>query len=147
MPYLNEIEVRKDLVIIRSEFLNVDRTVYMDGRPHPKDGARTIQGHSIGRWDGDVLVVDTTLFADHLLGNYVGNGGEPRVLPSGPGKHLVERYQLSEDRTRLLISSVVEDPDYLAEPLTMSTEWDHASQLRLLRFACDREQAGRYLFR
>ncbi len=148
LPYLNEIETRKDSVIIRSEFLNVDRIVYMDGRPHPKDGARTNQGHSIGRWEGGVLVVDTTLFADHILGNYTGGGrGEQRELPSGPRKHVMERYQLSEDKTRLLISAVVEDPDYLTEPLTMSTEWDYAPQQQLLRFGCDRNQAGRYLFR
>jgi hypothetical protein len=147
LPYLNQIEIGKDRIVIRSEFLNVDRTVYMDGRPHPKDGMRTNQGHSIGRWEGDVLVVDTTLFADHLLGNYVGNGGEPRELPSGPRKHVVERYQLSEDRTRLLINAVVEDPDYLTEPLTVGIAWDYAPEQRLLRFRCDREQAGRYLFR
>ena len=42
---------------------------------------------------------------------------------------------------------VNQDPDYLAEPLTMSTEWDYAPQQQLLRFGCDRNQAGRYLFR
>jgi hypothetical protein len=147
LPYLNEIEIGKDRIVIRSEFLNVDRTVYMDGRPHPKDGMRTNQGHSIGRWEGGVLVVDTTLFADHLLGNYVGSRTIPTELPSGPRKHVVERYQLSDDKTRLLLSAVVEDPDYLTEPLTVSTEWDYAPQQRLLRFACDREQSRRYLFR
>ena len=147
LPYLNEIEIGKDRIVIRSEFLNVDRTVYMDGRPHPKENMRTNQGHSIGRWEGDVLVVDTTLFADHLLGNYVGSRTVGTEVPSGPRKHVVERYQLSDDRTRLLISAVVEDPDYLAEPLNVSTTWDYTPQQRLLRFACDREQSRRYLFR
>ena len=147
LPYLNEVEVRNDRVVIRSEFFNVDRTVFTDGRPHPRDGARTTQGHSTGRWEGEVLVIDTTLFADHMLGIYAGSGPELREMPSGPRKHVVERYQLTEDRTRLLVSSVVEDPDYLAEPFTMSTEWDYAPQQRLVRFGCDREQAQRYLFR
>jgi hypothetical protein len=147
LPYLNEIEVGKDRVVIRSEFLNVDRTVYMDGRPHPTGATRTIHGHSIGRWEGDVLVVDTTLFADHLLGNLVVSPGVMAELPSGPRKHVVERYQLNGDRTRLLVSAVVEDPDYLAEPLTLSTTWDFAPGQRLLRFGCDREQSRRYLFR
>lgn len=147
LPYLNEIEVGKDRIVIRSEFLNVDRTVYTDGRPHPAGATRTVQGHSIGRWEGDVLVVDTTLFSDHLLGNLVVSRGVESHLPSGPRKHVVERYQLSDDRTRLLLSAVVEDPDYLAEPLTVSTSWDYAPQQRLLRFACDREQSRRYLFR
>jgi hypothetical protein len=147
LPYLNEIEIGKDRVVIRSEFLNVDRTVYMDGRPHPKGPMRTIQGHSIGRWEGDVLVVDTTLFADHLLGNLVVGRSVNAELPSGPRKHVVERFQLSDDRTQLLLNTVVEDPDYLAAPLTVSTTWDYAPQQRLLRFGCDREQSRRYLFR
>lgn len=146
LPYLNEIEIGKDRIVIRSEFLNVDRTVYMDGRPHPANGARTNQGHSIGRWEGDVLVVDTTLFADHLLGNLVVGSGAPIELPSGPRKHVVERYRLSDDKSRLSLSTVVEDPDYLAEPLTVSTMWDYAPQQKLLRFACDRERSRRYLF-
>jgi hypothetical protein len=147
LPYLNEIEIGKDRIVIRSEFLNVDRTVYMDGRPHSTDNRRTNQGHSIGRWEGDVLVVDTMLFADHLLGNLVATLTGAAALPSGSRKHVVERYQLSDDRTRLLVNAVVEDPDYLAEPLTVSTTWDYAPQQRLLRFACDREQSRRYLLR
>ena len=145
LPYLNEIDIQKDRIFIRNEFLNVDRTVYMDGRGHPKDGPRTTQGHSVGRWDGNVLVVDTTLFSDHLLGNYLGSGPGPRELPSGPQKHVVERYRLSEDRTRLLIDIVVEDPDYVIEPLTMGMEWDYTPKLRLLRFGCEPQQSQRYL--
>ena len=145
LPYLNEIDVQKDRILIRNEFLNVDRTVWMDGRGHPATGTRTNQGHSIGRWEGNVLVVDTTLFSEHLLGNYLGSGPGPRELPSGPGKHVVERFRLSDDRTRLLIDIVVTDPDYLVEPLTMAVEWDYTPKLRLLRFGCEPEQATRYL--
>jgi hypothetical protein len=65
MPFLNEIELLDDRVIMRSEFLDAERVIYLDGREHPADGPRTNQGHSIGRWEDDVLVVDTTLFADH----------------------------------------------------------------------------------
>jgi hypothetical protein len=143
LPYLNEIDVRPDRVIVRSEFFNVDRTVYMDGRGHPKDGGRTTQGHSIGRWEGDVLVVDTALFAEHRVGN---STGPATGLPSGAQKHVVERFRLADDRTRLLIDFVVEDPEYLAEPFTVSAEWDYAPQQRLLRFGCDPAQARRFTF-
>lgn len=147
LPYLNEIDVRDDRVVIRSEFLNVDRTVYTDGRGHPKDGARTTQGHSIGRWEGTTLVVDTALYADHVLGNYLASGGGLTALPSGPRKHVVERFRLGDDRRRLIIDAVIDDPDYLAEPLTATMEWDYAPQLRLLRFGCEPAQAQRYLLR
>jgi hypothetical protein len=143
LPYLNQIDVKRDTVIIRSEFFNVDRTVYMDGRGHPKDGPRTAQGHSIGRWEGEVLVVDTVLFADHRAGNSMGPA---RGLPSGSQKHVVERFRLSDDRTRLLVDFVVDDSEYLEEPLTVSTEWDYAPQQHLMRFGCEPEQARRFTF-
>jgi hypothetical protein len=145
LPYLNEIELREDTVIIRSEFFNVDRTVYMDGREHPENGARTNQGHSIGRWEGGVLVVDTTHFEDHLIGNnpLLVN---PQGIPSGAQKHVVERYQLSEDGTRLLIDLFVEDPEYLAEPFTATMEWDYAPALEFMPFGCDPEDARRFTF-
>jgi len=149
LPYLNQIDVRDDRVVIRSEFFNVDRTVYMDGRGHPRDGPRTNQGHSIGRWEGGVLVVDTALFADHRLGSSQGlsfTTGNTQGLPSGPHKHVVERYQISPDGTRLLIDSVLEDPDYLEIPLTIGMEWDYAPTLALLRFGCEPEQARRFQF-
>jgi hypothetical protein len=143
LPYLNDIGIRDDRIVIRSEFFNVDRTVYTDGRGHPGDGMRTRQGHSIGRWEGDVLVVDTTLFADHPSAYTLGPA---YGLPSGPQKHVVERYRLSDDRTRLLIDFVVEDPEFLAEPFTANVEWDYAPEQRLLRFGCEPEQARRFTF-
>jgi hypothetical protein len=145
LPYLNEIERRGDTVIIRSEFFNVDRTVYLDGRGHPENGPRTNQGHSIGRWEDDVLVVDTTHFADHRIGNnpLLTN---TQGIPSGAQKHVVERYRLSEDRTRLLIDFFVEDPEYLAKPFTAHMEWDYAPALKLVRFGCEPEQARRFTF-
>ena len=146
LPYLTDIEVRGDRVIMRSEFFNVDRTVYMDGRPHPPSGMRTRQGHSIGRWEGDALVVDTVAFADHRVGNAFGSGFAAG-LPSGPQKHVVERYRLSDDGARMLIDFLVEDPEYLAEPLTASAEWDYAPEQRLQRFGCEPEQARRFTFR
>jgi hypothetical protein len=146
LPYLTEVEVLSDRINMRSEFLNVDRTIYMDGRSHPRNGVRMRQGHSIGRWEGEVLVVDTRLFADHRVGNSFGSAFASG-LPSGPQKHVVERYRLSDDRTRMLIDFVVEDPEYLVEPITASAEWDYAPQQRLQRFGCTPEQARRFTFR
>ncbi|HSG63899.1 MAG TPA: DUF6152 family protein, partial [Gammaproteobacteria bacterium] len=58
-PYLNEIEIRDDAIVIRNERFNAERIIHTDGRGHPAQGPRTIQGHSIGHWEGDTLVVDT----------------------------------------------------------------------------------------
>jgi hypothetical protein len=133
MPYLNEIEIGDDTVILRSEFFNVERVVYMDGREHPENSERTIQGHSIGWWDGDALVVDTTAFADHRAPIRGPNEG----VPSGSMRHVRETYRLNEDRTRLLIDFTVEDPEYLAEPFAGTLEWVYSPQLTFLGFECE----------
>ena len=70
--YLTGIELLEDRVILRNEFLDSNRTVWMDGRDHPEDGEYTIQGHSIGRWEGETLVVDTRYFEENERGNSRG---------------------------------------------------------------------------
>ncbi|MCY3731421.1 MAG: DUF6152 family protein [Rhodospirillaceae bacterium] len=141
-PYLHEIELRDDAVVIRNERFNAERVIYTDGRGHPENGERTNQGHSIGRWEGDALVVDTVLFADHRapISGQQGNEG----VPSGAAKHVVERYRLSEDRTRLLIDFTVEDPEFLAEPFSGHVQWYYAPHFEMMGFDCDRENSSRY---
>jgi hypothetical protein len=132
MPYLNEIELREETIIMRNEFLDVERTIYMDGRSHPDNGVRTNQGHSIGHWDNDVLVIDTVLFADHRAPIRGPNEG----VPSGAERHVVERYSLNENSTRVLIEYSVEDPEYLAEPFTGTLEWRYLPNFELSGFSC-----------
>ena len=129
ITYLNGIEVLDDRVMLRNEYFDQTRIVYMDGRGHPQDAERTNEGHSIGSWQDDVLVVDTVSFADHPSGN--GRGA-----PSGEQKHMVERYSLSEDGTRALVDITVEDPEFLAEPYSGHTEMIYTPHLQLLRYDC-----------
>ena len=135
--YLSEVELNDDRIIIKNEFFDAERTIWMDGREHPENGERTNQGHSIGHWEGDELVVDTRLFADNRTGN--GEG-----VPSGAQRHTIERFKLSEDKTKLLIDVFLEDPEYLIEPLSASLEWQYAPQLQLARYNCDPEISRHY---
>ncbi|MCZ0955341.1 MAG: DUF6152 family protein [Rhodospirillaceae bacterium] len=129
--YLNGIEVFEDRVILRNEYFDQTRIVYMDGREHPETGERTSwEGHSIGWWEGETLVVDTVQFRDHPEGN--GRG-----VPSGAQKHMIERYSLSEDGRRVLIDVFLEDPEFLAEPFNGHTEMVYSPELELLRYECD----------
>jgi hypothetical protein len=136
-PYLHEIVVEPDRIVLRTELFRVERTVYMDGRGHPADGERSNQGHSIGRWDGDTLVIDTVAFADYRAGNRSG-------IPSGASKHVIERLRLSEDRTQMIVEYRVEDPEFLAEPMTGETFWDYAPDRKLEPFDCDPDNARLY---
>ena len=62
-----EIEFREaqEAIEIRGQFFDEVRTVYLDGRGHPPADTRFHLGHSIGRWEGDTLVVDTTNFTEN----------------------------------------------------------------------------------
>ena len=131
-----EIEIGDTLVSIRTEYDSVERTVHMDLASH--EGAPvTHQGHSIGRWEGEVLVVDTTHFADHRSGN-------ARGIQSGSQKHLVERFEMSPDRTRLTYRFVLEDPEYLAEPVTGDVQAVYRPGLEFAPVACNQESAKQF---
>jgi hypothetical protein len=135
---LIEIRMQEQNILIRTEEFQIERIVYMDGRAHPADGERTIQGHSIGWWEGDTLVVDTTHFADHINGNQFG-------IPSGAQKHLVEKFELTDDRTQLRFDFVLEDPEYLQRPVTGGIVLDHAPNERFTPAVCDPESARRWM--
>ena len=133
---VHEIEIGDTLVSIRTEYNTVERTVHMDLASH--EGAPfTHQGHSIGWWEDEVLVVDTTHFADHRSGN-------ARGVPSGSQKHLVERFELNPDRTRLTYRYKLEDPEYLAAPITGELQSVYRPELEFEPVACDRESAKRF---
>lgn len=130
--YLSEIEIGDDVVLIRSEYLDAVRTVYMDGRGHPETAEPSPQGHSIGRWEDGALIVDTVAFAEQQSVN--GQG-----VPSSPQKHTIERYALTSDGTRLTIDVFLEDPVYLAEPFSGQLEWQYSPMLSFHRYNCDPE--------
>ncbi len=137
--YLSEIELQEDIIVIRSEFYDTERTIYTDGRKHPESRERTTLGHSIGSWDGDTLVVDTIDFAD-------SRSPFPQTgRPSGAQKHVVERFALSGDGSQLLIDVVLDDPEYLAKPMTAQLVWHHSPHLEMHKFDCERDVAQRFL--
>lgn len=135
--FVNEITLGEQTILLRSEFFDSDRIIHMDGRRHPESGERTRQGHSIGRWEDGVLVVDTVQFADLRSGNGTG-------VPSGAQKHVVERYTLSDDGTYVVIDIFLEDPEYLAEPFVGVVEWNYAPELEMYRYDCDAETSRRF---
>ena len=93
-----------------SGFMNSLRIVYLDGRSHTDADiiVRTFNGESIGRWEGDTLVVDTVGFrGDH---HWMDQGGAS--IPAGEQLHIVERIRLINDRKQLEIEYTMTDPEY-----------------------------------
>jgi len=137
---LRTIEIGEDEVVMRFDNTgdHVVRTVHMDAE-HPADVQPSLHGHSIGRWEGETLVIDTIAFEPNPSGTSLN-------VPSSAGKHVVERLTLSAERTRLRYEATVEDPVYLSGPATLAQQWDHRPDLEFSQNegACDPEVAARY---
>lgn len=86
------------------------RQFHMDGRGHPKDADPTWMGHSIGRWEGDTLVVDTANFNDKSF--------TPLGRPHTEKLHMVERFR-RPDAGHLEYEVTVDDPDTYKKPWTL----------------------------
>jgi hypothetical protein len=87
----------RDAVVIHAEMIHDTRIIYLDGRPHVSPSVRLPMGDSIGRWDGNTLVIDTTNFDDGggFYGDAGGNFGWDRNL------HMIERLSLFDPNTLL----------------------------------------------
>ena len=135
-PGVIDIESDDDVVRFRFE-LAPDRFIHMGDQNH--QGAEySPAGHSIGSFEGTTLVVDTTHFEAHRRG--LGRG-----LPSSRDKHLVERFELGADDTEMIYRFRMEDPVYLAEPVTGSIRLQFRPDLVPERVECDAAIARRYL--
>jgi hypothetical protein len=92
----------------------------------------------VGRWEGDTLVVDTRNFTPQRAGLTFG------VL-SGPDKRLTERIRLVDGGMSLRIDYVLEDPDYLAEPVRGHYHWTYRPDLEPSGVPCNLDNARRFL--
>jgi len=121
------------LVIIAEGDLT--RQVFLDGRSHPKDWNPTWLGHSIGHWDGDTLVVDTTGFNDKA---WFDGGG----IPHTEKMHVTERYHRA-DLGHLEIEVTIEDPDTFVKPWVIKRTADLAPNDEIQEYVCTENERDR----
>ncbi len=101
----------KDAVVVHAEMIHDTRIIHLDGGPHLPPTVRLWKGHSVGRWEGATLVVDTTNFNDGggFYGDAGGNFGWDRNL------HVVERFSLLDADT-LLYRFEIDNPTAFTQP-------------------------------
>ena len=122
-------------VTILSENSPLPRSVYLTEKEHTTGIEPSWNGHSIGRWEGKVLVIDTVNFNDRL-GPLAGRGVH------SPTTHLVERYWL-EGPDRMVGEMTFEDPKYLAAPYKRVTHYNRIKgKAELWEYACETDAAG-----
>jgi hypothetical protein len=122
-------------VVIFSEMIHETRVIPVDGRPHLPSSVRQWNGDSIGRWDGDTLVVDTT--------NYNGKGmiatsaatARIRGIHESEALHVVERFKRS-DATTISYEVTVDDPNIFSAPWKVSMPLTKDVEYRMYEYAC-----------
>jgi hypothetical protein len=105
---VNRIEQTPTRLTLRYGHMDLVRTIHLDRRAPPADVRASRAGYSIGRWEGEVLVVETTAFAPGVL------NADARFL-HGTRLRVVERFALDATGTRLTRSFVAEDPEFFAD--------------------------------
>jgi hypothetical protein len=116
-------------VTVHQEAWSQTRTIWTDGRAHPEDPDPSYAGHSVGRWDGDTLVVETVGINDSL--NLMPGMGHSAQLK------ITERLHLSPEDPNVLVNEMLwEDPDALAEPFRVTVTYGRDREGSLIEFIC-----------
>jgi hypothetical protein len=129
MPFPFQIIQSAKYVIIASEYAHVYRTIYTDGTKH-LEGIDFWNGDSRGRWEGDSLVADVSLFNDMTWFDMAGNHHSDAL-------HVVERYTRTADDV-LTYQAVIEDPQTFTRPWTIRMPMYRLTEpnARLLEYEC-----------
>jgi hypothetical protein len=131
-PFLEKFVQTGSLLVILFEDVPGFRQVFLDGRAHPSDLDPTWMGHSVGKWDGDSLVVDTIGFNDR---SWLGGLGGGR-LPHTEMLHMTERYN-RVDYGHMDVVVTFEDSGTFLKPYRMNVRLDLAPQEDVMEFVCE----------
>jgi hypothetical protein len=141
-PYPMEIiqlPEQKRIIMIFEGGTHIWREIYMDGRPHPQGDALnpTYLGHSVGRWEGDTLVVDVVGFNEETWLDYYGH-------PHTDMLHVVEKFSRPNKNT-LHYEATIDDPGAYTKPWTVAWDIPWRANGELTEYIC--QENNRYLER
>lgn len=129
-PFPIEIDQADKFIVIHLEYFDMFRMVYLDGRGHiGADQPHSMAGNSIGHWDGDTLVVDTT----HLDAATITNNG----LEHSDQVHVMERFKLSADGKTLWATQMFEDPVMLENRGARLIAWTRVPGQHVYPYECN----------
>ena len=139
VPDIKRVTVEADAIRVAGEFGADERVIHLTTNPSSPPAARTpsVQGYSVGHWEGATLVIETTDFAPH-------SGGIGFSLPSSPMKRLVERLTLEDNGRALAYAFEVTDPEVLSAPMSGTSRWVYSPDVAFAPAACDLDNARRF---
>jgi hypothetical protein len=124
------------LVVILFEDLSY-RQIFLDGRQMPNDPNPTWMGYSIGRWDGDTLVVETSGFNDRTWLDFAGHPHTERL-------RMTERFR-RRDFGHMDLQVTIEDPAVYAKPMSVSAGGNFVADTDLIEYVCENEKDRAHL--
>ena len=119
-------------IFIERELMKEVRVIYLAEPPPP--GPPSANGFSVGRFEGNELVVETNNFVADKWGMHTG-------IDSSEQKQLVERYRLSDDGLYLHAEFTITDPVYLSKPHTFTHRWMKLEDRDVIQAPCTMEAA------
>ena len=120
------------LIVILQEAGFDFRQVYLDGRKPPSDSLPLWLGYSVGRWDGDTLIVDTTGFNEKTVLDAMGH-------PHSDALHLTERYH-RRDLGHMDVQLTVDDPKTYTKPFTIKYTDLLVPDSDILEYVCEENE-------
>jgi hypothetical protein len=127
-PYPYEFLTTPGKVTIVAEAYMQVRHIYTDGRPLPADPDPTFNGTSIGRWEGDTLVVESIGFSPLVT--------IARNTPHSGRMRIVERFRLTAPDT-MTVQTTVTDPEALTAPWTTTRTWARQRAWTIREYICE----------
>ena len=132
----HQIEIRRlgeDRVELRYGEWDARRTVYMDGRARQEPVLPSPMGNSVGRWEGETLVVETTGVNANIT---------PWRFAHSDSLQTVERFTRSADGDTLQLTATLTDPGSLRQPLPIKKFWKWAPDSKVTPYEdCERPAA------
>jgi hypothetical protein len=108
------------------------RQIFTDGRELPKDPNPTWWGYSVGHWEGDTLVVQSTGFNDR---SWLDFGGHPHTEEL----HVTERFQ-RRDFGHMQLQMILEDPKAFTKPITVTLAVNFVPDTEMLEYVCNENE-------
>jgi hypothetical protein len=132
VPYPFKILHTNGIVVILYEALHSYRQIYMDGRALPKDPNPQWMGYSVGHWEGDTLVVQSSGFVEN---NWLDNSGHPGT----ESMKLLEKFR-RRDFGHIDLEMTIEDPKAYTKPWTVHIEFTAQPDNDLIEYVCDENE-------
>jgi hypothetical protein len=120
------------MIAVLYESYNHYRQIFLDGRPLPKLTQPAYMGYSVGHWEGDTLVVDTTGFDAK---GWLDMNGHPQTETT----HVTERYR-RPDFGHMNLTLTIEDPNAYAKPWGISLVLDYFADEDMIENVCENER-------